>query len=153
VLSAADFDRSNQPPASIVPTSRRLRSIQPAAEFDRSTRPPPRSDLIPAREEDAGVTGTANRAQKRTGLLRDPASVTLEDLAADADRSFSELFAWLQARGIAPTGPPFIRYSRVDMDARARARVRGTDRRRDRGRHAGRGGHGARGRYVTLPRK
>jgi effector-binding domain-containing protein len=33
---------------------------------------------------------------------------------AVVDRAFPQLFAWLGERGIAPTGPPFIRFLEVD---------------------------------------
>jgi effector-binding domain-containing protein len=36
-------------------------------------------------------------------------------LPAVVDRAFPQLFAWLGERGIAPAGPPFIRYLEVDQ--------------------------------------
>ena len=35
---------------------------------------------------------------------------------AFADRAFPELFGWLGEHGVAPEGPPFIRYRQIDRD-------------------------------------
>ena len=43
-------------------------------------------------------------------------SVPMQGLAGAVDRYFPELFAWLQSHEIAPSGAPFIRYLRIDMD-------------------------------------
>lgn len=45
-----------------------------------------------------------------------PVTTRMQDLAAALDRGFPELFAWLAEHSLVPTGPPFIRYLRVDMD-------------------------------------
>ncbi|HEY2654718.1 MAG TPA: GyrI-like domain-containing protein [Solirubrobacteraceae bacterium] len=42
--------------------------------------------------------------------------VTMEGLAGAVDRYFAELFGWAQARNLEPSGAPFIRYLRVEMD-------------------------------------
>jgi effector-binding domain-containing protein len=41
--------------------------------------------------------------------------VTMSDLAGLGAR-FGELFAWLRSRETAPAGPPFFRYTVIDMD-------------------------------------
>ncbi len=41
--------------------------------------------------------------------------VTMDTFAAIADR-FHEVFGWLDARGIAPSGPPFFKYDVIDME-------------------------------------
>lgn len=46
------------------------------------------------------------------------ASVTMADLGSVVPPLNGEVFAWLAARGIAPAGPPFWRYTVVDMDRR-----------------------------------
>lgn len=45
-----------------------------------------------------------------------PVTVRMPNFAAAIDTGFPELFAWLAEHSLAPTGPPFIRYLRVDMD-------------------------------------
>ncbi|WP_049578449.1 GyrI-like domain-containing protein [Streptomyces sp. SBT349] len=42
------------------------------------------------------------------------ASVTMDTIGEIADR-IREIFAWLAARGIEPTGAPFLRYHVIDM--------------------------------------
>jgi effector-binding domain-containing protein len=42
-------------------------------------------------------------------------TVTMAEFAPAIDRGFAELFGWLQANGLPPAGPPFIRYLQVDM--------------------------------------
>jgi effector-binding domain-containing protein len=54
------------------------------------------------------------RAQVYAGI---PATVTMATFPAAADAGFPELFGWLAEHGIAPAGPPFIRYHVIDMDA------------------------------------
>ena len=44
-----------------------------------------------------------------------PATVTMEGLSAAIDSAIPELFGWLAGQGIAPSGPPFIRYLVIDM--------------------------------------
>ncbi len=51
-------------------------------------------------------------AQPYAGL---PATVTMDTISAAVDRGFAELFGWLASNGIAPSGPPFIRYLVIDM--------------------------------------
>ena len=46
-----------------------------------------------------------------------PMTVTMQSLAGAVDEGFPELFRWLGSQGIAPAGPPFIRYLVVDMEA------------------------------------
>lgn len=41
--------------------------------------------------------------------------VTMAAIGSVADR-IPEIFAWLGARGIAPAGPPFLRYNVIDME-------------------------------------
>jgi DNA gyrase inhibitor GyrI len=38
-------------------------------------------------------------------------------ISAAVDEAFPELFGWLAEQGIAPVGPPFIRYLVIDMAA------------------------------------
>jgi effector-binding domain-containing protein len=45
-----------------------------------------------------------------------PVTVRMANFAAAIDSGFPELFAWLAQHSLVPTGPPFIRYLRVDMD-------------------------------------
>ena len=40
--------------------------------------------------------------------------VPLADIAPTTERSFSRLFAWCGARGIAPAGAPYVRYLVID---------------------------------------
>ena len=44
-----------------------------------------------------------------------PVAVTMDGLSAAVDSAFPELFGWLASQGIAPSGPPFIRYLVIDM--------------------------------------
>jgi effector-binding domain-containing protein len=44
-----------------------------------------------------------------------PVRVTMDDLPGAVDQGFGELFGWLAEHGVAPAGPPFIRYLVVDM--------------------------------------
>lgn len=44
-------------------------------------------------------------------------TVTMEGIAAGADAAFLELFGWLAAQNITPSGAPFIRYLVIDMEA------------------------------------
>ena len=44
-----------------------------------------------------------------------PMTVTMQGLAGAVDEGFPELFGWLGSQGIAPAGPPFIRYRVIDM--------------------------------------
>lgn len=44
-----------------------------------------------------------------------PMTVTMDGLAAAVDEGFPELFGWLAGQGIAPNGPPFIRFLVIDM--------------------------------------
>jgi effector-binding domain-containing protein len=46
-----------------------------------------------------------------------PFTVTLVTFPQAADTGFPELFGWLGEHGVTPSGPPFIRYHVVDMDA------------------------------------
>lgn len=43
-------------------------------------------------------------------------TVSMQGLPEAVDRHFPELFGWLQAHGVEPSGAPFIRYLRIDMD-------------------------------------
>jgi effector-binding domain-containing protein len=58
------------------------------------------------------------RIEQRTTVayIAIPLSVPMNTLASAVERSFPELFGWLSARSIPPTGAPFIRYLTVDMD-------------------------------------
>jgi effector-binding domain-containing protein len=47
-----------------------------------------------------------------------PMTVTMDGLPAAVDEGFPELFGWLGGQGIAPAGPPFIRYRVIDMAAK-----------------------------------
>jgi effector-binding domain-containing protein len=42
--------------------------------------------------------------------------VTMDGLPGAVDQGFPELFGWLAEHGMAPAGPPFIRYHVIDMD-------------------------------------
>jgi effector-binding domain-containing protein len=44
-------------------------------------------------------------------------TVTMQGLPSAIDRGFPELFGWLASQSVGLSGPPFIRYLRVDMDA------------------------------------
>lgn len=44
------------------------------------------------------------------------ASVTMATLGTEVPPLNGEVFAWLAAKGIAPAGPPFWRYTMVDME-------------------------------------
>lgn len=46
-----------------------------------------------------------------------PMQVTMDGIAQAVDSGFPELFGWLQEHGVAPAGPPFIRYLVIDMEA------------------------------------
>jgi effector-binding domain-containing protein len=46
-----------------------------------------------------------------------PATVTMEQISDAIGRGFQELFEWLGSRSAVPTGPPFVRYLRVDMNS------------------------------------
>jgi effector-binding domain-containing protein len=43
-------------------------------------------------------------------------TVTRDGLTEAIDRDFPALFGWLGEHGVAPSGPPFIRYLAVDME-------------------------------------
>ncbi|HEY3975701.1 MAG TPA: GyrI-like domain-containing protein [Streptosporangiaceae bacterium] len=45
-----------------------------------------------------------------------PFTVTMATFPQAADAGFPEILGWLGARGITPSGPPFIRYDVIDMD-------------------------------------
>jgi hypothetical protein len=53
-------------------------------------------------------------AQLYAGL---PVTVTMASFAAAIDAGYPELFGWLAARGLAPAGPPLIRYLIADAPA------------------------------------
>ena len=44
-----------------------------------------------------------------------PATAAMDGISAAVDDAFPELFGWLAAHGIAPAGPPLIRYLVIDM--------------------------------------
>jgi len=44
-------------------------------------------------------------------------TVPMDGISGAVDEAFPELFGWLGANGIAPSGPPFIRYLVIDMAA------------------------------------
>ncbi|MEP7026550.1 MAG: GyrI-like domain-containing protein [Actinomycetota bacterium] len=46
-----------------------------------------------------------------------PFTVTMATFPQAADTGFPELFGWLGEHGVIPSGPPFIRYRVIDMDA------------------------------------
>jgi effector-binding domain-containing protein len=46
-----------------------------------------------------------------------PATVTMSSMVQAIDSAYPQIFAWLAERGIAPSGPPFIRYLVIDMEA------------------------------------
>jgi len=54
----------------------------------------------------------ARAAQHYAGI---PATVTMDTLSTAVDSGFPELFGWLASNGIAPGGPPFIRFLVIDM--------------------------------------
>ena len=43
------------------------------------------------------------------------ATVPMGGISGAVDDAFPELFGWLAGQGIAPSGPPFIRYLVIDM--------------------------------------
>jgi len=44
-----------------------------------------------------------------------PMAVTMDSISGAVDEAFPALFGWLAGDGIAPSGPPFIRYLVIDM--------------------------------------
>src|ERR1700759_2456338 len=44
-----------------------------------------------------------------------PRTVTMATIAAAADE-IPQLIGWLAERGVAPAGPPFLRYNVIDME-------------------------------------
>jgi effector-binding domain-containing protein len=44
-------------------------------------------------------------------------TVTMDGISVAVDEAFPELFGWLGANGVAPVGPPFIRFLVIDMAA------------------------------------
>jgi effector-binding domain-containing protein len=44
-------------------------------------------------------------------------TVPMDGISGAVDEAFPELFGWLAGQGIAPAGPPFIRYLVIDMAA------------------------------------
>lgn len=46
-----------------------------------------------------------------------PVTVSMEELGSVVPPLTRQVFDWLAARGVAPTGPPFWRYVAIDMDA------------------------------------
>jgi effector-binding domain-containing protein len=44
-----------------------------------------------------------------------PATVAMDGISAAVDDAFPALFGWLAGQGIAPAGPPLIRYLVIDM--------------------------------------
>jgi effector-binding domain-containing protein len=55
------------------------------------------------------------RAQQPYAGIR--VAVTMAGFPAAADATFPALFGWLVGHGVAPAGPPFIRYHVIDMSA------------------------------------
>ena len=49
-----------------------------------------------------------------------PVTVTMDGIPRAVDEGYPELFGWLAGHGIAPGGPPFIRYLVIDMAAELR---------------------------------
>jgi effector-binding domain-containing protein len=56
----------------------------------------------------------ARAAQPYAAIRR---TVTMDGISGAVDEAFPELFRWLAGNGIAPGGPPFIRYLVIDMAA------------------------------------
>ena len=56
----------------------------------------------------------ARAAQPYAAIRR---TVTMDGISGAVDEAFPELFGWLAGNGIAPGGPPFIRYLVIDMAA------------------------------------
>ncbi len=54
------------------------------------------------------------REQRYVGIR---GTVAMGEIGAFIEGSFPELFADLDAQGVEPTGPPFLRYNVIDMDA------------------------------------
>ncbi|MGH3170675.1 MAG: GyrI-like domain-containing protein [Trebonia sp.] len=44
-------------------------------------------------------------------------TVTMDSIGSAIDQGFPELFGWLGGKGIAPAGPPFVRFLVIDMAA------------------------------------
>jgi DNA gyrase inhibitor GyrI len=44
------------------------------------------------------------------------ATVPMEGISGAIDDAFPELFGWLEASGIPPAGPPFVRFLVIDME-------------------------------------
>src|SRR5260370_23941267 len=66
------------------------------------------------REDDpmSAAPEIVTRAEQPYVAIRD--RVTMAELGGLGAR-FGEVFAWLDARGLAPAGPPFFRYDVIDM--------------------------------------
>src|SRR5271156_2762470 len=59
---------------------------------------------------------TASEITERAGqpYVAVRAQVTMQTISAIADR-IPEVFGWLAAHGVAPAGPPFLKYNVIDM--------------------------------------
>jgi effector-binding domain-containing protein len=44
-----------------------------------------------------------------------PVTVAMDGLSSAIDSGYAELFGWLASQGIAPAGPPLVRYLVIDM--------------------------------------
>jgi effector-binding domain-containing protein len=64
---------------------------------------------------DGGQPRIETRAAQPYAGIR--VAVTMAGFPAAADSTFPALFGWLAAQGLAPAGPPFIRYHVIDMAA------------------------------------
>lgn len=58
---------------------------------------------------------TEDRAEQPYAGIR--VTVTMAGFPAAADATFPALLRWLAGHGVAPAGPPFIRYHVIDMSA------------------------------------
>jgi hypothetical protein len=61
------------------------------------------------------ITEPAVAEQAPQPYVSIPRTVTMATIAAAADE-IPGLFGWLAARGVAPSGPPFLRYNVIDME-------------------------------------
>src|SRR5215467_12153542 len=61
----------------------------------------------------SNVPQIQERAEQHYAAI--PVTVTMAGLSSAVDSAFPELFGWLAGQGIAPAGPPLIRYLVIDM--------------------------------------
>jgi effector-binding domain-containing protein len=72
--------------------------------------------MAPVRTEDHTMTHDPQiQARPAQHYAAIPVTVTMDSLGPAIDEGFPELFGWLAGQGLAPAGPPFVRYLVIDM--------------------------------------